>query len=128
MKHLWMLVLLLGAAQQPPRDRSPGDLALSADGRWALSANRTSDSVSLVDLSGGRLVAEIGVGRRPFGIAWRGAVAAVANWQDGTLTGLGAAPPELMVRATIPVGNEPRGVVLDGARAYVGVSGDDPVD
>ena len=39
-----LLLLLCGAAPQTEPDRSPGDLALSPDGRWVLTANRTSDS------------------------------------------------------------------------------------
>ena len=61
MRTFWILVLLAGAAPDPDRDRSPGDLALSPDGRWALTANRSSDSVSLVDLAAGKVVAEVGV-------------------------------------------------------------------
>jgi len=130
MKKLWIAVLLLGAAAQAERDRSPGDLALSPDGRWALTANRTSDSVSLVDLSQGKVAVEIAVGRNPFGIGWQGARAVVANWRDDSVTILDVVPPSLSVAATIPVGNEPRGVALspDGTRAYVVLSGDNAVD
>ena len=118
MKHGWILILLIGAAPQAEPDRSPGDLALSPDGKWAVAANRTSNSVSLVDLDGGKVVAEVPVGRKPYGIDWRGAVAIVANWADDTVTLLDVAPPKLSAAATIQVGNEPRGVVLspDGAR------------
>jgi YVTN family beta-propeller protein len=129
-KKLWPVLLLIGAAQEPERDRSPGDLALSPNGRWVISANRTSDSVSLVDLAGGNVSAELKVGRKPFGIDWRGAVAVVANWGDDSVTLIDVAPPKLGVVATIQVGNEPRGVVLspDASRAYVVVSGDNAVD
>jgi YVTN family beta-propeller protein len=112
-KHLLHLLLLLfGAAPQAERDRSPGDLALSPDGRWSVSANRGSDSVSLVNLDDGKLVAEVAVGRKPFGIAWSGPVAVVANWSDDTVTLIDVAPPKLAVAAILPVGNEPRGVAL----------------
>jgi YVTN family beta-propeller protein len=130
-KHLWPLLLLVGAAPQAAEpDRSPGDLALSPDGRWVLSANRSSASVSLVDLAGGKVAAEIAVGRHPFGIDWRGATAVVANWRDDSVTLLEVDPPKLSVAATIPVGNEPRGVVLSegGGRAYVVLSGDNAVE
>jgi len=118
------------SAPQAEPDRSPGDLALSPDGKWAVAANRTSDSVSLVDLEAGKAVAEVPVGRKPYGIDWRGAVAVVANWRDDTVTLLDVAPPKLSMAATIQVGNEPRGVVLspDGARAFVMVSGDNAID
>jgi len=130
MKTLWLLVLLLGAVPDPERDRSPGDLVLSPDGRWALTANRGSDSVSLVDLAAGRVAAEVGVGSRPSGIDWRGTTAIVSAFRDDRVVLLEVAPPTLRVVAALPVGNEPRGLVLapDGARAYVVVSGDDAVE
>ena len=62
MRRLWLAILLLGAAQEPERDRSPGALVLSPDGRWALTANRSSDSVSLVDLKERKVAAEVAVG------------------------------------------------------------------
>ncbi len=130
MRTLWLLVLLAGATPDPDRDRSPGDLALSPDGRWALTANRTSDSVSLVDLAEGKVVAEVGVGKHPYGIDWRGATAVVAALHDDSIALLEVAPPKLSVAATLPVGNEPRGVVLapDAARAYIVVSGENAVE
>lgn len=130
MRTLGLLVLLAGAAPDPDRDRSPGDLALSPDGRWALTANRTSDSVSLVDLTGGKVVAEVAVGKHPYGIDWRGRTAVVAAHHDDTVAVLDVVPPNLSLAATIPVGNEPRGVVLapDAGRAYVVVSGENSVD
>jgi YVTN family beta-propeller protein len=129
MKRLWVWVFVLGAAPQDEPDRSPHDLALSADGRWALTANRTSDSVSLVDLAEGKVLAEARVGRRPFAVALRGATAVVTNWLSDTVSVLDVSPPRLAVTATIPVGDEPRGAALaaDGATAYVAVSGEDAV-
>ena len=129
-RKIWLFLLLAGAAPQAEPDRSPGDLALSPDGKWALAANRTSHSVSLVDLQAGKVVAEVPVGQKPFGIDWRGAVAVVANWADDSVTLLEVSPPKLTAAATIQVGNEPRGVVLspDGARAFVMVSGENAVD
>jgi len=130
MRILCLLVLLSGAAPDPERDRSPGDLALSPDGRWALTANRSSDSVSLVDLEAGKVVAEVPVGRSPYGIDWRGATAVVSAFRDDSVALLEVAPPKLSVLATVPVGNEPRGVVLapNPSRAYIVVSGENAVD
>lgn len=128
MRHAWLLVLLLGAAPADDPDRSPGDLALSPDGRWALTANRTSASVSLVDLLEGKVAAEIGVGTQPCGIAWRGTAAVVANLHDDTATILEVAPPKLIAAATLPVGNEPRGVAMTEKTAYIVCSGDNAVD
>jgi YVTN family beta-propeller protein len=127
MKRIVWVVLLVGAGQDPPADRSPGDLALSADGRWALTANRTSDSVSLVDLAEGKVAAEAAAGRQPFAVAWRGAAAVVTNRLSDSVTILDVAPPGLAVAATVPVGDEPRGVAVDGSRAFVALSGEDAV-
>src|SRR5579883_2605071 len=127
MRFAWCLLLLAGAAADPEPDRSPGAFALSPDGRWALTANRGSASASLVDLTEGKVVAEVAVGRHPYGIAWRGSVAAVTNHHDDTVTLLDVAPPRLRATATIPVGNEPRGVVLSDTQAFVVASGDDAV-
>ncbi len=60
------------AADSPPaspRDRSPVDVALTPDGRWLLTVNQTSDSVSLVRVDDGAVVAEIACGRHPSAIA-----------------------------------------------------------
>ena len=135
MRHAWLLVLLAlsgveGVTAAPPADpdRSPGDLALSPDGRWALTANRTSASVSLIDLAEGKVAAEVEVGREPRGIAWQGGLAVVANLRDDTATLLEVQPPKLTVTATLPVGNEPRGVAMSADRAYIVCSGDNAVD
>src|SRR5689334_12528407 len=71
------LLLALAAAQPAVRkspvtavpDRSPSDLALSPDGTFALTANTTADTVSLVDLKAGRVVAEAPAGHAPFCVA-----------------------------------------------------------
>lgn len=127
------LALLLSALSRsaPPteRDRSPSDLALSADGRWAVTANTTADTASLVDLSAGVVAAEVPVGRRPFAVALSrdGKRAVVTNWLSNTATLLEVAPPAMRVSATIPVGEEPRGVALtpEGTRAFVALAGED---
>ncbi|HZE98201.1 MAG TPA: c-type cytochrome [Planctomycetota bacterium] len=127
---MWLALLLAGAAPGEDPDRSPGDLALSPDGRWALTANRTSASVSLVDLTEGRVAAEVAVGRHPYGIDWKGGVAVVASLWDDSVAILEVAPPKIGVAATVRVGNEPRGVAIspDGTKAYIVVSGDNAVD
>jgi DNA-binding beta-propeller fold protein YncE len=119
------LVLLAAAPPQDGRDRSPSDLALSPDGRWGLVANATSDTVALVDLEEGRVAAELAVGRRPTSLAWTGSTAVVTNLLSDDATILAVAPPRLEAVATVPVGDEPRGVAIAGNRALVVVSGED---
>jgi YVTN family beta-propeller protein len=122
---------LLLAAPRPPNepDRSPLDLALSPDGRWALTANRDADSASLVDLTEGRVTAECPVGRSPFGVAISpdGALAAVSNRLGDSITILRVAPPRLEPVATVAVGREPRGVAFGRDRVYVALAGEDAV-
>lgn len=117
------------APQEPPPPRSPRDVVLSPDGRWALTANSGSDTASLVDLERGTVAAEVSVGRRPFALAWRGSTAVVSNLLDDSITILEADPPRLAVRTAIRVGDEPRGVALsaDGRRAFVALAGEDAV-
>jgi len=132
---LFALLLLASALSlsSPPteRDRSPSDLALSADGRWAVTANTTSDTASLVDVAGGKVVAEAPVGQHPFAVALSrdGKRAVVTNWLSNTITVIDVAPPRMRVAATLPVGEEPRGVALtaEGTRAFVALAGEDSV-
>src|SRR5687768_3882500 len=122
------LLLLAAAPPQDERDRSPSDLALSPDGRWALVPNATSGTASLVDLEEGRVAAEVAVGRRPHSVAWSGTTAVVTNFLSDDVTLLSVAPPKLEAVATFPVGDEPRGVAIAGDRALVALSAEDAVD
>ncbi|MBT3889287.1 MAG: hypothetical protein HOF72_01550, partial [Planctomycetaceae bacterium] len=45
--------------------RSPVDLALSTDGTWLVSANETSNSISLIDVESGRVIDELACGENP---------------------------------------------------------------
>jgi YVTN family beta-propeller protein len=105
-------------------DRSPTDLALTVDGKWALTG-----TVSLIDLTAGKVTAEIPVGKRPFcaAISRDGQTGVVTNYDDNTISVLRLAPPAVEVTATIPVGDEPRGITLseDGRRAYVALAGEE---
>src|SRR5205085_811234 len=52
-------------SSSPEPHRSPIDVALIGDGRLAVTANHTADSVSLVDLDHGKVLAEQACGRKP---------------------------------------------------------------
>ncbi len=127
MRILLLSLLPLAGQADPGPDRSPLDVALSDDGRWALSANAGADSVSLVDLSTGKAVAELPVGRRPASVAFAGRRAVVSLLRAGALALLDVQPPSLTLLAVIPVGEEPRGVAIAGDRAYVALAGEDAV-
>src|SRR5687767_11762632 len=120
-----LLLLIAAAPPREERDRSPIDVALSPDGRWALVANATANSASLVDLEEGKVAAEVAVGSRPQSVAWTGTTAVVTNFLSDDVTLLSVAPPKLEAVATVPVGDEPRGVAIAGERALVVLSGED---
>lgn len=147
MKRLWLaplpLLLLLcfallrpvapgvSAAPAAEKDRSPSDLALSADGRRAVTANATSDTASLIDVANGKVIAEAPVGKRPFAVALSpdGRRALVTNWLSDSVTLLDVSPTALKAARTVAVGDEPRGVTFaaDGSVAYVALAGEDTV-
>lgn len=118
----------------PPRPvphRSPCDVALVTEGRLAVTANHTSDSVSLVDLQEGKVVAELPVGRKPAGVACSpdGSRAVVSNLWSDTVTLLEIGSAQLRWLGEIEVGHLPRGVVFgrDGKSFFVALSGADEV-
>jgi YVTN family beta-propeller protein len=118
------------AAKLEPH-RSPIDVAVLPGGLRALTANHTSDSVSLVDLATGKVLAEVPCGHRPAGVACSpdGCRAAVSNLWSGTLTLLEVHEASLRPSATISVGDQPRGLVFapDGNSLYVALAGDNQV-
>lgn len=119
------------SAPKEALDRSPMDLALSRDGKLAVTANATSHTASLVDIAAGRVVAETAVGQRPFGVALSpdGKTAAVTNFDSDSLTLLNVSPTALKAFTTFPIGDEPRGVTFapDGKTLLVALGGEDAV-
>lgn len=117
----------------PPKDvdRSPSDVALTADGSRAVTANTTSDSVSLTDLTTGSVLAEASVGKHPFAVALAkdGSRAVVTNKESNSISILEVGEKTLRPLGAIPVGDEPRGVALsgDGKQAFVALAGDNAV-
>lgn len=115
------------AAETPSPEvhRSPVALALSADGSRLLTANQSSNSVSLVDPKSGKVLAELTTGEKPAGVALSkdGKRGAVAHWYGYDLAILEIGPESIKVTGRVEVGPEPRGVAIsaDGATAYVAV-------
>src|SRR4051794_10072626 len=101
------LVHFQPAARSEPH-RSPLDLVLLTNGR-ALTANSTADSISLLDLKTGKLLAEQAVGRKPSAVACTrdGRLAAVGNLWSGTVTLLSVGADTLTVAGEIKVGPLP---------------------
>jgi YVTN family beta-propeller protein len=126
------LALLPRARTAPPSEpphRSPVELALLPGGR-ALTANHTSDSVSLIDLDAGKVLAEAPCGRKPVAVACTpdGRRAAVSNLWSGTVSFFEVGRDSLKPAGTVAVGPFPRGLAFaaDG-RLYAAVAARDEV-
>jgi cytochrome c peroxidase len=112
---------------QPEPHRSPIDVIVMPAGKRALTANHTADSVSLVDLAAGTVLAEQGCGHKPVAVACSrdGRRAAVSNLWSGTFTLLEVRDAALQLVAEVAIGPQPRGLVFapDGNSLYVAVGG-----
>jgi hypothetical protein len=120
-----------GPAPPAEKHRSPIDLAVLPGGKRALTANHTADSVSLVDLEQGKVLAEQPCGRKPAAVACSadGTRAAVGNFWSGTVTFLEIAEERLKPAGEVAVGPQPRGLVFaaDGKTVHAAVAGADEV-
>jgi YVTN family beta-propeller protein len=114
------------AAEAEAPDRSPVDLALTSDGRWLVTANQTSNSVSLVDVERSRVTCEVPCGERPAAVAI-GAddrmVLATAAF-SGELWRFERVGEGLRPAGHVRLGFDPRGVAIapDGRLAYVALA------
>ncbi|HEX3725846.1 MAG TPA: hypothetical protein VHV08_06370, partial [Pirellulales bacterium] len=117
-------------------DRSPVDLVLTEDERFLVTVNQTSNSVSLVDVAAGRVVAELPCGEHPAAVATvpgsnrllvscmhAGTVEVLEVRESGT-TANGRVTARLVKIGSIDVGMHPYGlaVTADGRAAYVSLS------
>jgi DNA-binding beta-propeller fold protein YncE len=111
--------------------RSPIDLVVLPGGRQLLAANHTADTVSLVDLKAGKILAEQPCGRKPVAVATSpdGKRAAVSNLWSGTITLLEVHDAALKPIGEVAVGAFPRGLVFagDGQTFFAAVAGADEV-
>ncbi len=129
-RHAWhtgeLAVRADDAPSSRPRDCSPVDVALTPDGRWLLTVNQTSDSVSLVRVDDGAVVAEIACGRHPSAIAIApdGRRALVSGTHSSEIHLLAIEEGKLRVSGSLKVNGEPRGVAIapDGRLAYVALT------
>jgi YVTN family beta-propeller protein len=109
-------------------DRSPLQIAVSPDGKLLLTANRTANSVSIIDTVANRVVAEIPVGAAPNGVAFSpdGKTAYVANRFSDTLSVIDVASRK--VAAEIRTANQPFDLfVAPNGTVYVTCVGKDEV-
>ncbi len=135
---LWLSVplamlagLALAAKKQDVKetpDPAPHELALLSGSR-ALVTERGTDSAALLDLVSGKVLAHASVGDEPFCVAVSAGIAVTTNYGSDSLSVLTVTGSALTVTATIPVGDEPRGVALsqDGKTAYVALAGEDVI-
>jgi DNA-binding beta-propeller fold protein YncE len=116
--------------ERPQVYRSPIDLTL-LPGNRALTANHTADSLSLVDIDAGKILAEAPCGRRPAAVAASrdGRRAAVANLWSGSVSLFEIADDSLKFTAEVEVGGRPQGLAFaaDGDHVYAAVGGTDEV-
>ncbi len=106
-------------------DRSPVDLAISPDQKWLVTANETSDTVSLVRMADRQVCDEIIVGQRPADIAFcpdGKHVLVTGNW-SGQVDVLAIDQNRLTRVRTIEVGFQPHGIAVSpiAPRAFVGL-------
>ncbi len=102
-------------------DRSPYQLAVSPDGMWIYTANRTADTVSRIDVKQGRVAGEFPAGKGPVGIAVSrdGKRVYVANRLDDTLSVMDAASGKKL--GSVATANQPYDVAV-GPRGTIFVS------
>jgi DNA-binding beta-propeller fold protein YncE len=122
-----------GAADDaaPRPHRSPIDLVLLDEGRRAVVANHSADSIVLVDLTAGRVLHEEPAGSRPAALALSSdrMTVAVSNYLAHTVALFDVRPEQLLRRKEFFVGALPRGLTFskDGQQLYVALSGVDEV-
>ena len=113
---------------QPPLDvdRSPVDVLLTPDEKHLLTANQTANTVSLVNVESGKVVAEVPCGKRPSALALTpdGKQLLVSGTYSGELTIFALAGDKLTRQADVQLGFEPRGIAVapDGKLAYVALT------
>lgn len=108
-------------------DRSPVDLALSGDGTLAVTANQTSNSVSLVRVSDGTVLDEVPVSQRPTAVVFTPDEehVLVTTMHGGELVVLKRSGEKLAPAGAVLLGYQPHGVAVspDGKLAYVALEG-----
>ena len=109
----------------PDLHRSPVDLVIDPSGKWLISANETSNSISLIRLDDGQIIDEVSVGNHPTDVVFTpdGKQILVSNAWSGDVSVLTIENEKLHKTASIDVGFEPTGIAVSpsGDRAFVGL-------
>ncbi|HKW99307.1 MAG TPA: hypothetical protein VJN43_16320 [Bryobacteraceae bacterium] len=97
----------------------PTAAAVTADGKLAVVAERSSGKAAILDLAAFNLITEVAVGGGPSSVSINGTVAAVANQDSDNVSVIDLTSNT--VAGTVDVGRGPRGVSIDSAnnKAYV---------
>ncbi len=116
---------------RPESHRSPIDIAILDEGRRAVVANHTADSIALLDVRRGTILDEKPAGRRPAAMAAHpsGKLAAVSNHWSHDVDLFAIEGDKLVKQTTIAIGPLPRGVLFSktGEHLFVAVAGADEV-
>lgn len=135
---LFVLLVLLGFMATTPQQaslqnpqfskRSSSAIAITDDGSRLLVVNPDSNTLTVMDPVGGQKLAELAVGTDPRTVALEGRTRAfVANRGSNTVSVVNL--QDLTVVATIPVGQQPYGVVVapEDTFVFVANSGSDSI-
>ena len=106
-------------AQLPSDPVSSSAIAVSPDGALVAAVNPDSDSITLVNAQGLRLIKEIAVGDDPRTLTFTPDSRQVLVANRGSANVSVVAVEDFSRVANIPVGPMPYGVVTDGQRAFV---------
>ncbi|MCA9269877.1 MAG: hypothetical protein KDA41_15460, partial [Planctomycetales bacterium] len=119
--------MAVGAAHAAEADRSPVDLALGPGDAWLVTANQTSDSLSLVRTADGVVLHEVAAGQHPTAVvvAPDGNTVLASARDSGEVRLFQVVDGQrLLPLRTIDVGFQPHGVAVtaDGKTAYVALA------
>ncbi|MGB7345180.1 MAG: hypothetical protein WBD20_13280 [Pirellulaceae bacterium] len=106
--------------------RSPVDLAISPDKQWLVTANETSNSVSLIRIADGKLLDELSVGPHPADVLFTPdgqSILVTSSW-SGELTIAKIADEKLVTQSVIALGYQPCGIAVasTGKQAFIGLN------
>lgn len=103
----------------------PAGLSVSSDGKTLYIADNTSDSVSSIDLTTGKVTRTTSVGHNPYTafLSKDGTALYVSNWGESSVTVLN--PQDLSVEKTINVGLHPNAIAENPVTGMIYVSDSD---
>ena len=120
------LLVLTACLSADAQNRSPVDLALGPDDAWLVTANQTSDTVSLVRTDDGMVLDEVPAGEHPMAVAVTpdGKTVLVTSRDSGELRSFNVEDGKLIAGGTTFLGFHQHGVAVspDGKTAYVALA------